>query len=957
MHKTSRFVSILAGTVATVALAAAVPAAKAVTLPLNNANFDASGEETNGTGFSTSIGWSDANPNNPSGGIYSNSPAQSSPNAAYTTPGTFNGGYQLSDYVVQAGDQITLTYYAQVGWQSSRASVHLIDTTKIFTGGGPGSATQADPYSATAILATSTPAITGTWTQYTLTYTAVAADAGKILGLEFDNGTAGYINYDTFSLGVTHPFVHPGIAHSQADITRMRSTYTVEPYKSTWASILGNGYFSYNNTGQGPTATGNQFVIRNDATIVHCNAMAWLVTGDTRYRDNAITIMNGWARTLTNFDVTDHLTAGACVNDFCNGAEIIRATGGGAWAASDITAFQNMLTSQLLPALLTPGNSYSGVNHMGADGILEAAGHGIVQIQGLVPMGIFCDRPDIYSMGVISAERNASTSYGLLEYLAANGQNFESQRDVGHASGALGTYTVIAYNLLNQGIDLFALGNNRLAKCYESQAKFDLGYDVAPIPYTATDGTFHVKMSGDNRTPFDGLSTVIAYRIYNGLKGLQMPYTFISQSLRGVDPVNGIYPAGSTGPVPVAYGQPAPTKVTVYEDYLSGTYFPLLGPGSYNAAALSAAGVWQYGSGGVSSMRVPIGWTVTAYSGDNYTGSSVKVTGTLANQGIIDMTAPSVNFNDELTSMVITAGTQPYPIFNGTYQLVSENSGKVAEVPGSSTANGTALDQNTANNANDQFWSVNAVGHGQYSVQNLNSNLAMEVSGSSLSNGASLDQRTYTPEADIATGGTASASADNAGNGEGAAQAFDGNINTKWYDPVTGGTGWLQYQLASAASVDTYVLTSAGDVPQRDPASWQFQGSNNGTTWTTLDTETGQVFANRGQAQNYNLTNTTSYLYYRLNVTANSGGSGYGIQLAELGLFSSKSGAVNQRWTFNPVSGSALGSYFNVVNANSGLLMDVNAGSQSNGASIIQWPSNNGLNQRWSLQIPPLLLP
>ena len=734
----------------------------------------------------------------------------------------------------------------------------------------------------------------------------------------------------------------------------MHSNYTVQPYASTWASILGNGDFSSTNNGSGGATEGS---IAGDAAIAHCNAMAWVVTGNAAYLNNSISIMNRYAQNLTSFATSDHLTAGAAANDFCNAGELVRATGNGAWSPANITAFQTMLTTYLLPALLTPGNSYSGVNHMGADGTLEAAGHGIVQIQGLVPMGIFCDRPDIYSMGIISAEHNASYSYGLLEYLAPNGQNFESQRDVGHASGALGTYTVIAYNLLNQGIDLFALGNNRLAKCYESQAKFDLGYDVAPIPYTATDGTFHTKMDGDNRTPFDGLQPVIAYNIYHGKKGLQMPYTYMSMSIRGVSPVYGVYPAGSTGPVPATYGQPAPTKVTVYEDYLSGTYFPLLGPGSYNAAALSAAGVWQYGSGGVSSMRVPIGWTVTAYSGDNYTGSSVTVTGTLANQGIIDMTAPSVNFNDELTSMVVTAGTQPYPIFNGTYQLVSLNSGKVAEVPGSSTANGTALDQNTANNAVNQFWSVNAVGHGQYSFLNLNSNLAMEVSGSSLSNGAPLDQWTYTPEADIATGGTASASADNAANGEGAAQAFDGNVNTKWEDPVNGGTGWLQYQLASAASVDTYILTSAGDVQQRDPAAWQFQGSNNGTTWTTLDTQTGQVFANRSQAQSYSLTNTTAYLYYRLNITANNGGSAYSLQLAELGLFSSKSGAVNQRWTFSPVSGSALGSYFTIINANSSLLMDVSGASQSNGAAIIQWPSNNGQNQQWSLQIPPLLLP
>ena len=58
--------------------------------------------------------------------------------------------------------------------------------------------------------------------------------------------------------------------------------------------------------------------------------------------------------------------------------------------------------------------------------------------------------------------------------------------------------------------------------------------------------------------------------------------------------------------------------------------------------------------------------------------------------------------------------------------------------------------------------------------------------------------------------------------------------------------------------------------------------SQNGTAWTTLDTQTGQVFASRLQSMQYNITNSTAYQYYRLNITANNGGSGYGIQLSEM---------------------------------------------------------------------------
>ncbi|MFD2116701.1 RICIN domain-containing protein [Paenibacillus yanchengensis] len=41
--------------------------------------------------------------------------------------------------------------------------------------------------------------------------------------------------------------------------------------------------------------------------------------------------------------------------------------------------------------------------------------------------------------------------------------------------------------------------------------------------------------------------------------------------------------------------------------------------------------------------------------------------------------------------------------------------------------------------------------------------------------------------------------------------------------------------------------------------------------------------------------------------------------------------------------------YVNIRNAESGLLLDVNGASTADGAKIIQWPDNGGLNQQWSI--------
>ncbi|GEM_PF-343972 len=135
------------------------------------------------------------------------------------------------------------------------------------------------------------------------------------------------------------------------------------------------------------------------------------------------------------------------------------------------------------------------------------------------------------------------------------------------------------------------------------------------------------------------------------------------------------------------------------------------------------------------------------------------------------------------------------------------------------------------------------------------------------------------------TGGTVLANSDIPT--ETAAMAFDGSTSTKWYSNFNN-TSWIQYHFGNGLAwrITEYKITSANDVPQRDPMNWQFQGSNDGANWTTLDTQSNQIFASRFQTNTYDFTNNTPYCYYRLNVTANAGISGYPIQLSELAMLS-----------------------------------------------------------------------
>jgi predicted alpha-1,2-mannosidase len=115
---------------------------------------------------------------------------------------------------------------------------------------------------------------------------------------------------------------------------------------------------------------------------------------------------------------------------------------------------------------------------------------------------------------------------------------------------------------------------------------------------------------------------------------------------------------------------------------------------------------------------------------------------------------------------------------------------------------------------------------------------------------------------------------------EGKAQAFDGDKGTKWLTFAT--TGWLQAQLKQPQKVTNYAVTSGNDEPGRDPRDWELLGSNDGTTWDVVDAQTGQSFAQRGQTRDFPVADPKAYLYYRFNVSANSGADI--VQLGELEL-------------------------------------------------------------------------
>ncbi len=114
--------------------------------------------------------------------------------------------------------------------------------------------------------------------------------------------------------------------------------------------------------------------------------------------------------------------------------------------------------------------------------------------------------------------------------------------------------------------------------------------------------------------------------------------------------------------------------------------------------------------------------------------------------------------------------------------------------------------------------------------------------------------------------------------GEAKEKAFDGDILTKWFHKSA--TSWIQIQYASALAYNQYQIVSGNDMATRDPKNWTLQGSNNGTSWTILDTQTNQTWTGRIKTNTYTFVNITPYTYYKLDITANGGATD--IQLSEI---------------------------------------------------------------------------
>jgi hypothetical protein len=171
------------------------------------------------------------------------------------------------------------------------------------------------------------------------------------------------------------------------------------------------------------------------------------------------------------------------------------------------------------------------------------------------------------------------------------------------------------------------------------------------------------------------------------------------------------------------------------------------------------------------------------------------------------------------------------------------------------------------------LWASQIAGqYGMYGgrVATFTTDLLAVKAGAYFDAGAYLYSSTTPGTVDLLDGldpGRISASQEQSGNLDHYAIANDGGT-TFWN---FNGSSWWKAHLNSAVAVTSYTVQANSS--QYGINAWTCQGSNNDSTWTTLDTQSGVSF-NSHEKKTFTFANATAYEYYRFSGVTSTGGYG-----------------------------------------------------------------------------------
>ena len=396
-------------------------------------------------------------------------------------------------------------------------------------------------------------------------------------GIQFD--TSGITQgYDS-----DRGFIHPGGLHTEADFVRIRQQLAEGNELVTAAyQVLKTAEYSQSTCATWPSEAivrggdGQNYInAARGATIAYQNALRWKIDGTRANADAAVRTLMAWTNTTKRVTGTSDqsLAYGLYGYEFAQAAELMRDYEG--WNRDDFHQFQRWMLDVWYPGCIGFLRGRNGTWE-NAGKWWQAPGHywsnwGLCNALAVLSIGVLCDDIFIYNQGLSFIKYDQVGTFtdprtadpilndGLTEFwgnlivttaqweketgaYGCVGQMNESGRDTGHAAMALGLAVDIAHQLYNQGDDLFAFMNHRLAAGIEYIAAQILS--IEGLPWTnyhyANNGYFYTDSRswlmtgpalGAQMRPYWG--TVIGH--YEGVKGVEMPFAHQVYEQMGID--------------------------------------------------------------------------------------------------------------------------------------------------------------------------------------------------------------------------------------------------------------------------------------------------------------------------------------------------------------------------------------------------------------------------------------
>jgi hypothetical protein len=113
-------------------------------------------------------------------------------------------------------------------------------------------------------------------------------------------------------------------------------------------------------------------------------------------------------------------------------------------------------------------------------------------------------------------------------------------------------------------------------------------------------------------------------------------------------------------------------------------------------------------------------------------------------------------------------------------------------------------------------------------------------------------------------------------------KAFDHDAATCW--SATSSSSWIKWNAGAGngKSIHGYSLTVRDNATNVFPSGWTLKGSNDDSSWDTLDTKAGQVVYFNGQMRKYTITDSSVYQYFMFEFTGSAWTQLAQIELLEL---------------------------------------------------------------------------